>query len=177
MGINIKSSLSIDPSVCMYLNANDIIINKSSSFVYLKVPRGIEISKKGKILHIVPLMKRTNASIRAFFVRFKRLLKGVAYPACKHMHLKGVGYKVSFNQENKILCFKLGFSHTVDVKVPFFINVEIKKGNKLNLTSPLYSELLDFSSSLTRLRKKDPYKGKGVVFLNKKLILKQGKRQ
>jgi large subunit ribosomal protein L6 len=81
-----------------------------------------------------------------------------------------------YDKEKNKLEFKLGFSHPVYVTVPSGILVRWLKPTKLILKSKNYQQLTQFLAFLRSFRKIDVYKGKGILFKNEKVSLKQGKK-
>lgn len=94
----------------------------------------------------------------------------------REINLVGIGYRVFYDKEKNKLEFKLGFSHPVYVTVPSGILVRWLKPTKLILKSKNYQQLTQFLAFLRSFRKIDVYKGKGILFKNEKVSLKQGKK-
>jgi len=92
------------------------------------------------------------------------------------LELKGVGFRVKL--ENNILYFFLGLSHVKSFKLPK--NIYIKVNNSLETELCLFGfnkqYLYEVVAQIKSLEYPDFYKGKGIFFLNEKIILKQGKR-
>jgi large subunit ribosomal protein L6 len=88
--------------------------------------------------------------------------------------LKGVGFNV-YKKKN-FLFFELGFSHYIGVYIP---NNIIIKRFKARLAIFSFSRNLahNFVKKLLLLKKVDAYKGKGIIYKNQKIILKEGKKR
>ena len=87
--------------------------------------------------------------------------------------LEGVGYRAVV-QGNEIV-LSLGYSHPVKIPIPKTISVEIIKNTTINLKS-CDKELLGlFASNIRSWRQPEPYKGKGILYKNEKIIRKAGK--
>ena len=88
--------------------------------------------------------------------------------------LKGVGFNV-YKKKN-FLFFELGFSHYIGICIPK--NIIIKRF-KARLAIFSFSKNLahNFVKKLLLLKKVDAYKGKGVIYKNQKIILKEGKKR
>ena len=88
--------------------------------------------------------------------------------------MKGVGFNVY--KKKKFLFFELGFSHYIGLIIPK--NLVIKRF-KARLAIFGFSKGLvhNFVKKLLLLKKVDAYKGKGVIYRNQKLILKEGKKR
>jgi len=95
----------------------------------------------------------------------------------KKLKIMGVGYKVFLikTKKNSIIHLKLGFSHSIYVKIPEDISVKNFKTNKLIFTCKNLVKLTALTSILKACKKPDSYKAKGISFDNEKIILKIGK--
>lgn len=108
----------------------------------------------------------------------KQILIELSITTYRKLKLIGVGYKV-FNVENhpnRLLMFKLGFSHVLYFKIPNQLNFFCLKFNKLFVYGNFYQEVNQISSIIKYYKYPDPYKGKGILYENEKITLKEGKK-
>lgn len=97
---------------------------------------------------------------------------GVTKGFSKTLEVIGVGYKVAV--KGKVIELALGFSHPVLVDLPEGIEAKAE-GQKLTL-SGLSKELVgETAAKIRRLRKPEPYKGKGIRYENEQVRRKAGK--
>lgn len=112
------------------------------------------------------------------------LVVGVTTGFTKVLELYGVGYRVQ-HQEGKLV-FQLGFSHPVEMMLPPGITVggietfTPTQANgwfsaRLRLEGADKEQLGQFASEIRRLRRTDPYKGKGVRYQGEVIRRKAGK--
>jgi large subunit ribosomal protein L6 len=90
----------------------------------------------------------------------------------------GVGYRASpvKDFETQLLVLKLGYSHSIYFRVPLKVKIFSLKFTTLFLASYSYQQLT-LSASQIRLNKvPEPYKGKGILYDNEKIALKEGKK-
>jgi len=108
----------------------------------------------------------------------KRKITELLVEHCKRLKLIGVGYRILKveNFEGKILTFKLGYSHLIYVRVPFNLKSHCIKFTRLFMFSNCLRDLYQTSANIRDLRKPEPYKGKGVLYAEEKLTLKEGKK-
>lgn len=105
------------------------------------------------------------------------MIIGVSIGFKKELEIIGVGYRVS-NKDRRIE-FHLGYSHNIIIEYPneIKINLILEKGKNLRIV--LFScdkQLLGiFAAKIRSLKKPEPYKGKGIRYLNEKIIRKVGK--
>ena len=100
-------------------------------------------------------------------------INGAAEPFKKVLIAKGVGYKFQVNGTKLIL--SVGYSHPVEFSIPTTLKVEVEANTKLILSSSNKEELGFFAARIRKVRPPEPYKGKGIMYENEKIIRKVGK--
>ena len=130
------------------------------------LPRGCELKQKG-INSLSFTYKSENKKIPShvysFYKSLANSLKGISVGYYSYLFLKGVGYRVNLSEGKHSLIFRLGFSHPIYIDPPKMIGLDVFKESEIYLSSHSLEYLGKFSSSLIDLRKRDPYKGKGVI--------------
>jgi large subunit ribosomal protein L6 len=91
----------------------------------------------------------------------------------KVLVIKGVGYRAAVKGSQ--LDLTLGFSHPVTMDLPKEVSAEVDKEGKLTLSSADKALLGQVAADIRRWRPPEPYKGKGVRYLDETIILKEGK--
>ena len=97
---------------------------------------------------------------------------GVSKGWSKTLEFNGVGYRVAVKNEK--LEMSIGFSHQVIFDLPNGISATTE-GNKLTLSGIDKAQVGEIAASLRRLRKPEPYKGKGIKYENEQIRRKAGK--
>lgn len=100
---------------------------------------------------------------------------GVSQGFKKKLNLVGIGYRAQVQKKNLIM--KLGFSHDVTYTVPEGVEVLCPKPDEIVLLGIKKDFLNKVASSIRDLKKPDTYKGKGILFDNENLNLKEGKKK
>lgn len=94
------------------------------------------------------------------------------------LKIVGVGYRF-LNVEgfkDKLLMFKLGYSHSLYYKIPNDLKIFNLKSTKLFIYGNSYQNVSQASSIIRSYKKPEPYKGKGILFDSEKILLKEGKK-
>ena len=105
----------------------------------------------------------------------KQILTDTCTTIYKKLNFIGIGYRASCI-DNNLLLLKLGYSHQIYYKIPNNLEIFSLKLTKLILNSNSYQSLT-LSASLIRSKKvPEPYKGKGILYENEKIKLKEGKK-
>ena len=91
----------------------------------------------------------------------------------KILIIEGVGYKMAV--EKKKLIFKIGFSHDVIYNLPSDIDVFFKNPNFIIVYGTNFEKVSQIAAEIRSLKIPEPYKGKGIRYLNEHIIKKKGK--
>ena len=98
---------------------------------------------------------------------------GVTDGYAKAMEIRGVGYRVAVKGSD--LEFALGYSHPVPVLAPDGISFEVQSPTKFVVRGIDKQKVGEVAANIRKLRKPDPYKGKGVRYEGEQIKLKVGK--
>lgn len=98
---------------------------------------------------------------------------GVTAGYAKAMEIRGVGYRVAAKGSD--LEFALGYSHPVPVAAPDGITFEVASPTKFTVRGIDKQKVGEVAANIRKLRKPDPYKGKGVRYEGEQIKLKVGK--
>ena len=90
------------------------------------------------------------------------------------MEIFGVGYRVA--KKGKDLEFSLGYSHPVLIEAPEGITFEVDGTTKLSIAGIDKQKVGQVAAIIRRLRKDDPYKGKGIRYAGEQVRRKVGKQ-
>jgi large subunit ribosomal protein L6 len=106
------------------------------------------------------------------------MVEGVTKGYAKTLELRGVGYKAE--QKGKNIVLSVGFANQVTVAVPQGLTVKVEPGQG-EITNRIVVEGCDkqavgnFAAELRKVRKPEPYKGKGIRFEGEQVKIKPGK--
>ena len=100
------------------------------------------------------------------------MITGVTEGYEKQLEVRGVGYKSKV--DGKVLVLDVGYSHQVNYEIPEEITITAEK-NILTITG-IDKQLVGFVASRIRsVRKPEPYKGKGIRYVDEQVQMKAGK--
>jgi len=117
--------------------------------------------------------KDSNAYFGLTRALVNNMVEGVTKGFEKKLELEGVGYRVKLNGND--LNFTLGFSHPVDIKAPEGIKFEVEGNTKFTVKGIDRQLVGQVSSNIRKLRKPEPYKGKGIRYAGEIVRRKAGK--
>jgi large subunit ribosomal protein L6 len=101
------------------------------------------------------------------------MITGVTEGYTKTLEIVGVGYRVQARGSD--LEFALGYSHPVPVKAPDGITFTVEAPTRLRVTGIDKQQVGQVAANIRKLRKPDPYKGKGVRYQGEVIKRKVGK--
>lgn len=100
------------------------------------------------------------------------MVKGVTDGWQRELEINGVGYRAEVSGD--AITFALGYSHPIVFKLPKGISAKVDK-NRLMLTAADKDALGQVAAKLRELRAPEPYKGKGVKYVEETIKKKVGK--
>ena len=102
------------------------------------------------------------------------MVVGVHEEFTKELEIIGVGYRAAAQGTNK-LDLALGFSHPVSVDAPEGITFEVPTPNRIVVRGIDKEAVGQVAANIRKIRKPEPYKGKGVRYLGEHVAKKAGK--
>lgn len=103
------------------------------------------------------------------------MVKGVSDGFSVRIEIIGVGFRAAV--EKGVLTMSLGFSHEIKYVIPAGIEIKAEKPTLIVISGPDKQLVGQVAAELHRLRRVDPYKGKGVLYEGKKIRRKEGKKK
>lgn len=155
----------------------------SGSTVDVKGPKGqltytfrkeVKVEKAEKAVNVTPVDKTTSSRSLWGLSRtiLNNMVTGVTTGFVKTLEFNGVGYKAAVS--GSTLTLNLGYSHPIDYKLPKGIEAKVVK-NTIEIHG-CDKELVGFVAAQVRsFREPEPYKGKGLKYIDEKIIRKAGK--
>jgi len=101
------------------------------------------------------------------------MIVGVTAGFKKELAIVGVGYKAALAGSK--LTLNLGYSHPIEFQVPEGIKVTLGDGNKMTVEGADKQLVGETAARIRRFRKPEPYKGKGIRYVDEQITLKEGK--
>lgn len=98
---------------------------------------------------------------------------GVSEGFVRKLEINGVGYRAQV--KGKEVHFALGYSHPIVYAIPDGIQIEIDKNNTITIQGPVKQQVGQVAAEIRSLRKPEPYKGKGIKYVEEVIRRKVGK--
>ncbi len=175
-----KQPIPIPQGVTVTLNAdNSVTVKGPKGELHQKVDPDIKVEiKDGNVVLTRPTDQKRHRSLHGLYrALINNMVIGVSKGYKIEQEVVGVGYKAE--AKGQILEMSLGYSHDVDIQLPPEVKVETRTERRSNpiitLTSADKQLLGHVAAKIRSLRKPEPYKGKGIKFVNEVLRKKAGK--
>ena len=101
------------------------------------------------------------------------MVQGVTEGFKKELQVNGVGYRVQ--KQGKDLVMNLGFSHNVVMHEVDGITIEVPGPNSIIISGPDNQKVGQFAAEVREKRPPEPYKGKGIKYIDEHIRRKEGK--
>ncbi len=159
-------------------------ITNDSNFITVKGPKGessfqfrpeVEIViEEGTItvkrINDSKTAKQLHGTTRALIAN---MIDGVVTGYSKELDIIGVGYRAAL--EGKKLNLSMGFSHPVIMDIPEGLEVEVPKNTKIIIKGIDKQLVGEFAANVRGVRPPEPYKGKGIRYVDEYVRRKEGK--
>lgn len=153
----------------------------------MKLKLKIIINKTKKTLSVSPLpfsnisnaeKKEINALRATTIAQITHLFIESSTTIFQKLKIVGVGYRIDFvdDSEKNLLTLKLGYSHYFYVKVPNTLQLNCFTKTKFSIFGNSYHEISKLSSKIRENKIPEPYKGKGILYENEVVAIKEGKK-
>lgn len=101
------------------------------------------------------------------------MVEGVNNGYSKELEINGIGYKAAM--QGKDLVLTVGYSHVVNVKTPEGITIAVPAPNKIVISGADKVKVGQFAAEVRGVRPPEPYKGKGIKYVDEYIRRKEGK--
>jgi len=171
-----KKPIQIPSGVEISIEGQQIKVKGSKGELSFKVQKNVEIEKKDDQV-MFSIKDINNKRHKAFWGTNRQLvanmITGVSDGYSRQLEVNGVGYKVELKGDKLVL--NVGFSHPVEFLLPKGVSAKIEK-NVITLESIDKQLLGETAANIRKIRKPEPYKGKGIKYMEEEIRRKAGKQ-
>ena len=171
-----KQPVPVPAGIDVVINGQNVSVKGPKGTLELDVAAPIEVSRAedGAIVVTRPNDDRRNRALHGLSrTLIANLITGVSEGYVRKMEIFGVGYRVALKGSD--LEFALGYSHPVLIKAPEGITFAVETPTKFSVSGIDKQKVGQISANIRRLRRPDPYKGKGVRYEGEQVRRKVGK--
>ena len=160
-----------------------VTVNIKGKYVHVKGPKGqmehtfpasMKISlKDGEVIVERPSDERTHRALHGITrAIINNMVVGVDKGFQKVLEINGVGYRAVLS--GKKLTLNVGYSHPVDYALPDGISALVE-GNTITINGIDKQLVGEVAAQIRKVRKPEPYKGKGIKYFDEVIRRKEGK--
>lgn len=135
---------------------------------------GVAIDGKTVTFSMAKDTKTARALWGTYAAHVRNMIKGVTEGFTKILEIEGVGYRAEAQGPNAIK-LSVGFSHPVQLVAPKGVTVITEK-SVITITGSDKEKVGQFAANIRKVKKPEPYKGKGIRYRGEYIIRKQGKK-
>jgi large subunit ribosomal protein L6 len=171
-----KQPVLVPAGVDVVIDGQSVSVKGPKGALQLAVAEPIRVARDdgGAILVSRPDDERRSRSLHGLSrTLVANLITGVTEGYTTKMEIFGVGYRVQ--QKGSNLEFAMGYSHPVLIEAPEGITFAVESPTKFSVSGIDKQKVGQISSNIRRLRRPDPYKGKGVRYEGEQIRRKVGK--
>ncbi|MBF4993875.1 MAG: 50S ribosomal protein L6 [Arthrobacter sp.] len=167
--------ISVPAGVEIAIDGNTVTVKGSKGELSHVVPSPISVSMDENTITVArPNDERESRSLHGLTrTLISNMITGVTEGYKKDLEIVGTGYRVQAKGSD--LEFALGYSHPVSVKAPEGITLTVTGPTKLTVSGIDKQQVGEVSANIRKLRKPDPYKGKGIRYAGEIVRRKVGK--
>jgi large subunit ribosomal protein L6 len=169
----------------------------------VEMPKGVDVTIDGRVIRVkgpkgalsVDLLPGVDAAVddgsvsltrhndeprtRSYHGLIRALLanaaQGVSEGWSKQLEIVGIGYRAE--KKGQSVVFNLGHSHPIDFAIPQGIDIDVDaKANRVTVTGIDRQQVGQIAAEIRALRPPEPYKGKGVRYVDERVRTKAGKQ-
>ena len=167
--------IDIPSGVTITVAGQDVAVKGPKGELTLTVASPIEVTvEENQVLVSRPDDERESRSLHGLTrTLINNNIIGVTQGYTKGLEVVGTGYRVA--QKGGSIEFALGFSHPVLVDPPAGITLTVEGNNKVTVSGIDKQAVGEVAANIRKIRKPEPYKGKGVRYAGEVVRRKAGK--
>ena len=169
-----KKPITIPAGVEVKIEAGNHVTVKGPKGTLVKdLPEVIVLKQEAGVINVEMVKPEDNALQGLTRTLLNNMVIGVTEGFKKELEVNGVGYRVQ-KQGNKLI-MNMGFSHTVEFEDRGDIKIEAPSQNSIIVTGPDKEAVGQLAAEIRMVRPPEPYKGKGIKYVDERIIRKEGK--
>lgn len=170
-----KKIRMIPDGVTAEVTNGELVVKGPKGELRLKLHPRVTAAVNGKEL-VFTVANETIKKDRALWGTFSsiaaNMIQGVSEGYKKQLEINGVGFKVNMKGETLIL--EVGYSHSVEYKAPTGIKISVDK-NLITIEGADKQMVGETAAQIRSIKKPEPYKGKGIKYIDEIVRRKAGK--
>jgi len=171
-----RNPITVPSSVTISVSGSTLSVKGPNGTMERSLPGGITVAQEGDTLTVVrPNDERDSRALHGLTrTLISNMVVGVTDGWTKELEIIGVGYRAAAKSPSS-LELALGFSHPVVFDAPTGVTFDVPVPTRIIVKGADKEVVGQVAASIRKIRKPEPYKGKGVRYLGEKVLRKAGK--
>lgn len=171
-----KMPITVPAGVTVTIGANnEVTVKGPKGELVQRMPADIMIEQSDETIEVKrPTDDKEHRSLHGLTRSLlHNMVVGVTDGFKKQLEINGVGYRAAM-QGNKLV-MNLGYSHQVEMEPADGITIEVPQPNQIIISGPDKQKVGQFAANVREKRPPEPYKGKGIKYVDEHIRRKEGK--
>jgi large subunit ribosomal protein L6 len=171
-----KKPIPIPGTVDVTIADGHVTVKGPKGTLEQDIPEGITVEREGDELVVTrPDDEREHRALHGLTrALVANMVIGVSDGFAKDLEIVGVGYRAAASGPSR-LELQLGFSHPVSVDAPPGVEFEVPAPTRITVRGYDKQVVGQVAADIRKLRKPEPYKGKGIRYADERVLRKAGK--
>ena len=171
-----KRKLEIPTGVTVTVNENVVSVKGPKGELNLTLHDGLTVTveENGLTVNCDKVDKQSRSMYGTTNALISNMITGVNKGYEKGLEIIGVGYR--FTVKGKVLDIIAGYSHHVELAIPEGLTVEQVSNTEITVKGISKELVGEFAAKIRKVRKPEPYKGKGIRYKDEFVRRKEGKK-
>ena len=170
-----KAPISIPEKVDITFTPPSLMVKGPKGSLQLAVSDLVNIEMDGSQIRVLAAGDHRKSRAMHGLIRtlIQNMVTGVTDGFTKSLEIQGVGYRAEASNNN--LTLSVGYSNPVVMPIPEGLSVDVEKNTLIHVRGIDKQAVGELAARIRRVRKPEPYRGKGIRYLGEQIRRKVGK--
>jgi large subunit ribosomal protein L6 len=170
-----KLPIPVPETVQIRLEGDQLHVKGPKGALEHRIPKGIQVAVEQSQIRVQRAsdLRQLRALHGLTRTLVANLITGVTQGFKKGLEIVGVGYRADV--QGRVLNLTLGYSHPIQYAIPEGISISVDRNVNLTVEGIDKQKVGQVAAEIRSFRRPEPYKGKGIRYLNEKVRKKVGK--
>ena len=170
-----RMPIAVPAGVDVKIDGNIVTVKGPKGTLTRTVNENISVALEDGVITVTrPNDQKENRSLHGLNrTLIANMIVGVSEGFKKELEINGIGYRAA--KQGKDLVLNIGYSHNVVVPEIEGISIEVPSPNKIIISGPDKQKVGQFAAEVRGHRPPEPYKGKGIKYVDEVIRRKEGK--